>query len=57
MYRGDRAELRRYKSAMASPANSEIRGLEIVTNGKDGAPYWESMMAMNGVTGTARYVP
>ncbi|WP_405613294.1 restriction endonuclease fold toxin-2 domain-containing protein [Streptomyces sp. NBC_00076] len=57
MYRGDEAELRRYKSAMANPANSEIRGLEIVTNGKDGAPYWESMMAMNGVTGTARYVP
>jgi hypothetical protein len=42
---------------MANPANSEIRGLEIVTNGKDNAAYWESMMAMNGVTGSARYVP
>lgn len=57
MYRGDESELRRYKSAMANPANSEIRGLEIVTNGKDNAAYWESMMAMNGVTGSARYVP
>lgn len=43
--------------AKGNPANSETRGLEIVTNGKDGAPYWESMMATNGVTGTARYVP
>ncbi|KOG27718.1 restriction endonuclease fold toxin-2 domain-containing protein [Streptomyces resistomycificus] len=57
MYRGDESELRRYKSAMANPANSEIRGLEIVTNGKDNAAYWESMMAMNGVTGSTRYVP
>jgi hypothetical protein len=57
VYRGDESELRRYKSAMANPANSEIRGLEIVTNGKDNAAYWESMMAMNGVTGSARYVP
>ncbi|WP_078652822.1 restriction endonuclease fold toxin-2 domain-containing protein [Streptomyces sp. NRRL F-525] len=57
MYRSDESELRRYKSAMANPANSEVRGLEIVTNGKDSAPYWESMMAMNGVTGSARYVP
>ncbi|MFE1882326.1 restriction endonuclease fold toxin-2 domain-containing protein [Streptomyces diastatochromogenes] len=57
MYRSDENELRRYKSAMANPANSEIRGLEIVTNGKDNAAYWESMMAMNGVTGSARYVP
>jgi len=57
MYRGDESELRRYKSAMANPANSEIRGLEIVTNGKDNAAYWESMMAMNGVPGSARYVP
>ncbi|SOE56814.1 Restriction endonuclease fold toxin 2 [Streptomyces sp. OV198] len=57
MYRGDESELRRYKGAMANPANSEIRGLEIVTNGKDNAAYWESMIAMNGVTGSARYVP
>ncbi|MFF3940910.1 restriction endonuclease fold toxin-2 domain-containing protein [Streptomyces phaeofaciens] len=57
MYRSDESELRRYKSAMDNPANSEIRGLEIVTNGKDNAAYWESMMAMNGVTGSARYVP
>ncbi|MFE5401609.1 restriction endonuclease fold toxin-2 domain-containing protein [Streptomyces sp. NPDC056580] len=57
MYGGDERELRRYKSAMANPANSEIRGLEIVTNGKDSAVYWESMIAMNGVSGSARYVP
>lgn len=57
MYRGDETELRRYQSAMDNPANREVRGLEIVTNGTDNAAYWESMMAMTGVTGSARYVP
>lgn len=57
MYGDDSRELTRYKKAMDNPANSEIRGLEIVTNGKTNAAYWESMMAMNGVTGSARYVP
>ncbi|MDX3386487.1 restriction endonuclease fold toxin-2 domain-containing protein [Streptomyces niveiscabiei] len=57
MYGDDSRELTRYKKAMANPANSEIRGLEIVTNGKTNAAYWESMIAMNGVTGSARYVP
>ncbi|MFG3345234.1 restriction endonuclease fold toxin-2 domain-containing protein [Streptomyces sp. NPDC048018] len=33
------------------------RGLEIVTNGKDGAASWQSMMAMTGTTGSTRYVP
>jgi hypothetical protein len=50
-------ELARYKDAMANPANREIRGLEIVTNGKDSAAYWQSMMAMTGTTGSTRYVP
>ncbi|MEU3921843.1 restriction endonuclease fold toxin-2 domain-containing protein [Streptomyces sp. NPDC029004] len=31
---------------MANPANGEIRGLEIVTNGQDNAAYWQSMMAI-----------
>ncbi|MFJ2391172.1 restriction endonuclease fold toxin-2 domain-containing protein [Streptomyces sp. NPDC087843] len=57
MYGDDSRELTRYQKAMANPANSEIRGLEIVTNGQDNAVYWESMIAMNGVTGSARYVP
>jgi hypothetical protein len=57
MYGDDSRELDRYKDAMANPANKEIRGLEIVTNGTDNAAYWESMMAMNGVSGSARYVP
>ncbi|WP_435849668.1 restriction endonuclease fold toxin-2 domain-containing protein [Streptomyces pristinaespiralis] len=47
----------RYKQAMANPANNEIRGLEIVTNGKDRAAYWQSMMAMTGTPGSTRYVP
>ncbi|MFD8793729.1 restriction endonuclease fold toxin-2 domain-containing protein [Streptomyces vinaceus] len=42
---------------MENPANSEIRGLEIVTNGKDNAAYWQSMMAMSGTPGSTRYVP
>ncbi|RNG33596.1 hypothetical protein EEJ42_07155 [Streptomyces botrytidirepellens] len=57
MYGNDERELVRYKSAMANPANSEIRGLEIATNGKDNVAYWQSMMAMNDVKGSARYVP
>jgi hypothetical protein len=57
MYGDDSRELTRYKKAMANPANSEIRGLEVVTNGQDNAAYWESMMLMNGVSGSARYVP
>ncbi|MFF9768879.1 restriction endonuclease fold toxin-2 domain-containing protein [Streptomyces sp. NPDC014636] len=32
-------------------------GLEIITNDQEAAPYWQSMMVMSGVTGTARYVP
>ncbi|MCB5181573.1 restriction endonuclease fold toxin-2 domain-containing protein [Streptomyces antimicrobicus] len=57
MYAGDEKELVRYKQAMANPANSEIRGLEIVTNGRDNAAYWQSMMAMTGTPGSTRYVP
>ncbi|MFH8616829.1 restriction endonuclease fold toxin-2 domain-containing protein [Streptomyces sp. NPDC017979] len=57
MYGGDEKELVRYKQAMANPANSEIRGLEIVTNGRDNAAYWQSMMAMTGTSGSTRYVP
>ncbi|MGW7459740.1 restriction endonuclease fold toxin-2 domain-containing protein [Streptomyces sp. NPDC054797] len=57
MYAGDEKELVRYKQAMGNPANSEIRGLEIVTNGKDNAAYWQSMMAMSGTPGSTRYVP
>lgn len=57
MYAGDEAELARYKKAMANPANSEIRGLEAVTNGKDNAAYWQSMMTMTGTPGSTRYVP
>jgi hypothetical protein len=57
MYAGDEKELVRYKQAMANPANSEIRGLEIVTNGQGNAAYWQSMMAMTGTPGSTRYVP
>ncbi|MFC7974455.1 restriction endonuclease fold toxin-2 domain-containing protein [Streptomyces cinereoruber] len=57
MYAGDEKELVRYKQAMANPANSEIRGLEIVTNGRDNAVYRQSMMAMTGTPGLTRYVP
>ncbi|MFI9311152.1 restriction endonuclease fold toxin-2 domain-containing protein [Streptomyces triculaminicus] len=37
--------------------SSELRGLEIVTNDKSATAYWQSMMLMSGVNGTARYVP
>ncbi|MFE5158166.1 restriction endonuclease fold toxin-2 domain-containing protein [Streptomyces sp. NPDC056697] len=57
MYGDDERELVRYKSAMTNPANSEIRGLEIAANRKGNIAYWQSMMAMNDVKGSARYVP
>ncbi|MEU0394520.1 restriction endonuclease fold toxin-2 domain-containing protein [Streptomyces sp. NPDC006208] len=57
MYVTDGNEMARYRAALADPRNDEIRGVEIITNDKRSAPYWQSMMAMSGVTGTARYVP
>ncbi|MEU8619781.1 restriction endonuclease fold toxin-2 domain-containing protein [Streptomyces sp. NPDC048623] len=57
LYATDESELARYEDAMANPANKEIRGLEIVTNGKDSAAYCQSMMAMTGTTGSTRHVP
>ncbi|MFM9368169.1 restriction endonuclease fold toxin-2 domain-containing protein [Streptomyces sp. Da 82-17] len=47
----------RYQAALSDPRNDEIRGFEIITNDEEAAPYWQSMMAMSGVEGTARYVP
>ncbi|MEU4348992.1 restriction endonuclease fold toxin-2 domain-containing protein [Streptomyces sp. NPDC023838] len=57
MYGSDERELFRYKAALADPRNAQIRGLEIVTNDRSAVGYWQSMMAMNGVNGSARYVP
>ncbi|MFE9404692.1 restriction endonuclease fold toxin-2 domain-containing protein [Streptomyces sp. NPDC006530] len=57
MYGGDERELSRYKAALSDPRNAEIRGMEIVTNDRNAAGYWQSMMAMNGLSGSARYVP
>ncbi|WP_258528069.1 restriction endonuclease fold toxin-2 domain-containing protein [Streptomyces sp. NBRC 110611] len=57
MYPSDAAELFRYRAAMSDPRNSQIKGLEIITNDKEGSAYWQSMMAMTGVQGTTRYEP
>ncbi|WP_185893254.1 restriction endonuclease fold toxin-2 domain-containing protein [Streptomyces sp. WAC08241] len=57
MYAGDERELVRHEQAMASPANSGIRGLEIVTNGRGNAVYWQSMTARTGTPGSTRHVP
>lgn len=57
MYPKDEKSLRRYQAAMEDPRNKEIRGLEIVTNSKGSAAYWQSLMGMTGVKGDARYVP
>lgn len=56
MYGGDERELRRYQAAMDYPPNKQVQGLEIVTNDKGSAAYWQSMLAMTGVKGDARYV-
>lgn len=37
--------------------HEQIRGLEIITNDKDAAAYWQTLMAARGVKGTARYEP
>ncbi|RFC77413.1 hypothetical protein DXZ75_05630 [Streptomyces sp. AcE210] len=57
MYRGEASELARYRADLADPRNDEIRGFEIITHDKPAAPDWQSMMAMSGVNGNARYVP
>ncbi|MFF9153300.1 restriction endonuclease fold toxin-2 domain-containing protein [Streptomyces sp. NPDC014846] len=56
MYFGDGAELNRYRAALDDPRNDEIRGFEIITNDQQSVPYWQSMMAMSGVNGSARYI-
>jgi hypothetical protein len=57
LYDKDRAELRKYAAALKDPRNTEMRGLETITNNQDSVQYWRIMMAAYGVTGTARYVP
>ncbi len=57
MYPKDENELVRYHEAMNDPRNTQLRGLEIITNDRESSAYWQSMMAMSGVKGTTRYVP
>ncbi|MFJ5034510.1 restriction endonuclease fold toxin-2 domain-containing protein [Streptomyces sp. NPDC088560] len=51
----DEGELKEYGNAMET--HKEIRGLGIMTNDKDAAAYWQTLMAEQGVKGTAQYVP
>ncbi|MGW7490770.1 restriction endonuclease fold toxin-2 domain-containing protein [Streptomyces sp. NPDC054786] len=58
LFRDDSDELKKYKSAMEyGPNKGQIRGLEIVTNDQSSIPYWDAMMAAEGVKGYARYAP
>jgi hypothetical protein len=57
LYRSDRDELKKYAAALTDPRNSEMRGVETVTNNQDAVQYWRIMMAAYGVSGHARYVP
>ncbi|QES03912.1 hypothetical protein DEJ43_28845 [Streptomyces venezuelae ATCC 10712] len=50
----DEGELEKYRQAMNE--HEQIRGLEIVTNDKEAVPYWQTLMALQQVPGTARYV-
>ncbi|MFD4140998.1 restriction endonuclease fold toxin-2 domain-containing protein [Streptomyces sp. NPDC058572] len=50
----DKDELEKYRQAMME--HDEIRGLEIITNDKEAAPYWQTVMALQQVPGSARYV-
>lgn len=55
---GEEGELKKYKSAMEYGANKgQLRGLEIVTKDQSTVPYWDAMMAAQGVKGNARYAP
>ncbi|GAV40237.1 hypothetical protein Saa2_03125 [Streptomyces acidiscabies] len=49
----DQDELDDYRQAMEK--HEQIRGLEIITNDKDAAAYWQTLMATEGVKGTSRY--
>ncbi len=51
----DEDELGDYGDAMK--AHHQIRGLEVITNDKDSAAYWQLLMAQQGVHGTTRYEP
>ncbi|WP_229910907.1 restriction endonuclease fold toxin-2 domain-containing protein [Streptomyces aurantiogriseus] len=57
LYRSDRDELKKYAAALNDPRNTEMRGVETVTNNQESVQYWRIMMAAYGVKGTARYVP
>ncbi|WUL00564.1 hypothetical protein OHB28_38265 [Streptomyces sp. NBC_00356] len=57
LYGSDRKELAKYAAALDDPRNSEMRGVETVTNSQDSVPYWRVMMAAYGVDGYARYEP
>ncbi len=56
-YPKEGAELARYRAALGNPQNSQLKGLEIITNDKNSAAYWQFMMSTSGVKGDARYVP
>ncbi|MER0443399.1 restriction endonuclease fold toxin-2 domain-containing protein [Streptomyces sp. Edi4] len=57
LYAKDRKELEKYHAALNDPRNTQIRGVDTVTNNQDSVPYWRVMMAAYGVKGNARYVP
>lgn len=57
LYYKDRQELEKYSAALKDPRNTEMRGVETVTNNQDSVQYWRIMMAAYGVKGHARYVP
>ncbi|WP_338683203.1 restriction endonuclease fold toxin-2 domain-containing protein [Streptomyces acidiscabies] len=57
LFTSDREELGKYAAALKDPRNTEMRGVETVTNNQDSVQYWRVMMAAYGVKGTARYVP
>jgi hypothetical protein len=57
LYEKDRKELIKYIAALNDPRNTEMRGVETVTNNQDSVAYWRVMMAAYGVKGYARYQP
>ncbi|MFG3226911.1 restriction endonuclease fold toxin-2 domain-containing protein [Kitasatospora sp. NPDC048194] len=57
LYADDRTEMAKYRAALANPQNQgQLRGVEVDTNNETSVAYWDTMLALYGVNGYARYV-
>ncbi|MFC7304749.1 restriction endonuclease fold toxin-2 domain-containing protein [Streptomyces monticola] len=57
LYDKGRKELAKYSAALNDPRNTEMRGVETVTNNNDSVAYWRITMAAYGVRATHATCP